>query len=57
MPSKIVMPSMIFAFVVPRLDDRQRSPYRAMKNAAMYWHFVDVVWIAIVLVLYVAPNT
>ena len=48
---------LIFAFVAPRLDDHQRSPYRAMKNAAMYWHFVDIVWIAIVLVLYVGPNT
>jgi cytochrome c oxidase subunit I len=47
---------LIFALVVPRLDDRQRSPYRALQNAAMYWHFVDIIWIAIVLLLYVGPN-
>jgi cytochrome c oxidase subunit 3 len=34
----------------------EKPPHHALKNAALYWHFVDVVWIFIVALLYVAPN-
>jgi heme/copper-type cytochrome/quinol oxidase subunit 3 len=45
-----------YAFFLPRLEPTERSPYRPFHNAALYWHFVDFVWIFIVAILYVAPN-
>jgi heme/copper-type cytochrome/quinol oxidase subunit 3 len=39
-----------------RWEPTQHTPYRPYHNAAMYWHFVDTVWIFIVAILYVAPN-
>ncbi len=38
------------------LGAAEKPPHHALKNAALYWHFVDVVWIVIVALLYVAPN-
>ena len=35
---------------------RLESPYRPYHVAAMYWHFVDVVWIFVVGILYVGPH-
>jgi heme/copper-type cytochrome/quinol oxidase subunit 3 len=32
------------------------SRYQGVSNAALYWHFVDGVWVAIVVVLYVSPH-
>lgn len=34
--------------------DRER--HLAVTNAALYWHFVDVVWALVVLVLYISPR-
>ena len=31
-------------------------PYRPYRTVALYWHFVDLVWIFIVALLYVVPN-
>lgn len=45
-----------YALFLPRVEDKDRPPHRALHNAALYWHFVDVVWIAIVAFLYVGPN-
>ncbi|MBN1239394.1 MAG: heme-copper oxidase subunit III, partial [Gammaproteobacteria bacterium] len=28
----------------------------AVKNATMYWHFVDIVWIFVVAILYLSPR-
>ncbi len=47
---------LIFALITPKLEPRQWPPYRPYHNAALYWHFVDFVWIFIVTFLYVAPN-
>jgi cytochrome c oxidase subunit I len=33
-----------------------RSPHRPLHAAALYWHFVDAVWIIIVLLLYLLPH-
>jgi len=33
-----------------------RSPHRPLHAAALYWHFVDAVWIVIVLLLYLLPH-
>jgi heme/copper-type cytochrome/quinol oxidase subunit 3 len=45
-----------YALILPRFEPAERPPYRPYHNAALYWHFVDFVWIFIVAILYVAPN-
>lgn len=45
-----------FVLMLPRIERADRPPHRAYHNAALYWHFVDAVWIVIVGLLYVAPN-
>lgn len=47
---------LIYVLILPRLEPAQRPPHRPYHNAALYWHFVDVVWILIVALLYVTPN-
>ena len=42
--------------VMPRWEPALYTPHRPYHNVAMYWHFVDTVWIFIVALLYVAPN-
>jgi heme/copper-type cytochrome/quinol oxidase subunit 3 len=45
-----------FVGVLPRYGETVGSPHRVYKTIALYWHFVDVVWVIIVLLLYVIPN-
>jgi cytochrome c oxidase subunit 3 len=45
-----------FVGVLPRYGETVGSPHRVYETIALYWHFVDVVWIIIVLLLYVIPN-
>lgn len=47
---------LFYVLILPRLEPVDRPPHRPFHNAALYWHFVDVVWIWIVAFLYVAPN-
>jgi heme/copper-type cytochrome/quinol oxidase subunit 3 len=44
-----------YVAVLPDLDSPE-PPHRALHNASLYWHFVDVVWIAIVALIYVLPH-
>jgi len=48
----------ILAYVLflPRYAPAAESPYRPFHVAAMYWHFVDIVWIFVVGILYVGPH-
>ena len=45
-----------YVLVLPRIGANEKPPHHPMKNAAMYWHFVDLVWVVIVAALYVMPN-
>lgn len=45
-----------WALFLPRYSPTLRSPYRAYHVVSMYWHFVDIVWLFIVGLLYVMPN-
>lgn len=45
-----------YVLVLPRYGPVLESPFRPYQTGALYWHFVDVVWVFIVLILYVIPN-
>ena len=47
---------LIFALALPRLEPREHSPHRPLHNSALYWHFVDLVWLLIVGLVYVLPH-
>ncbi len=47
---------LFWVFFLRRWEPAQHSPHRPYHNVAMYWHFVDVVWIFIIAILYVGPN-
>jgi heme/copper-type cytochrome/quinol oxidase subunit 3 len=45
-----------YVAVLPRLEPALRPPHRPMRNVSLYWHFIHVVWIVIVLIVYVLPH-
>jgi cytochrome c oxidase subunit 3 len=45
-----------YVLVLPEVGRTDRPPHRAYSDAALYWHFVDFVWVFIVGLLYVLPN-
>jgi heme/copper-type cytochrome/quinol oxidase subunit 3 len=47
---------LLFVLLLPWLDHGPRAPHRPLHNAALYWHFVDLVWLVVVAVLYVSPR-
>jgi cytochrome c oxidase subunit III len=46
---------LVWVLCLPRLRST-RSPHRALENVTLYWHFVDVVWVVLVAVLYLLPG-
>jgi heme/copper-type cytochrome/quinol oxidase subunit 3 len=46
---------LIFVAFLPRLKP-SRSPHRPLRNAGLYWHFVDAIWVVVVALLYVLPR-
>lgn len=54
----VIVGLLVLAYVLclPRYAPATQSPYRPYHVAAMYWHFVDVVWIFVVGILYVGPH-
>ena len=42
--------------VLPRYGETRGSPHRVYQTAALYWHFVDFVWVLVVAILYVIPT-
>jgi heme/copper-type cytochrome/quinol oxidase subunit 3 len=47
---------LLYVLVLPRLEPTQQPPHRPLHNAALYWHFVDLIWVVIVGLLYIVPN-
>ena len=50
---------LLLAYVgmLPRFGETRRlPPHRPYATVTIYWHFVDFVWILIVLLLYVLPH-
>lgn len=45
---------LIFVACLPTLEP-PKAPRRPLHNVALYWHFVDVVWVFVVALLYVWP--
>jgi heme/copper-type cytochrome/quinol oxidase subunit 3 len=50
------MAMLVYVAMLPRLAHTGQPPHRPLTNAALYWHFVDAVWVVVVAVLYVAPH-
>lgn len=47
---------LVYVLVLPEIGPGEKPPHRALHNASLYWHFVDLVWLVIVTLLYVVPN-
>jgi cytochrome c oxidase subunit 3 len=47
---------LMYLGVMPRWGRTLRTPHKPYETIALYWHFVDAVWVFIVLLLYVIPN-
>ena len=45
-----------YVLVLPQIGPGQKPPHRPLHNVSLYWHFVDLVWLLIVALLYVVPN-
>jgi heme/copper-type cytochrome/quinol oxidase subunit 3 len=46
---------LVYVLALP-VEPVSKPPHRPMHNASLYWHFVDLVWVFIVSVLYVFPH-
>jgi cytochrome c oxidase subunit 3 len=42
--------------ILPNYGPTKTPPHRPYRVVALYWHFVDVVWVFVVLLLYLIPN-
>lgn len=47
---------LLYVLLLPKIEPRRDPPHRRYHNAAMYWHFVDSMWLFIVIILYIIPN-
>jgi cytochrome c oxidase subunit III len=47
---------LFYVLILPRFEPADRPPHRPYHNAALYWHFVGLVWIFMVAIMYVAPK-
>lgn len=54
----VIVGLLILSYVLclPRIGPTSQSPYLPYHVASLYWHFVDVVWIFVVVILYLIPN-
>jgi heme/copper-type cytochrome/quinol oxidase subunit 3 len=47
---------LVYVLALPDIGPGRKPPHRPMHNVSLYWHFVDLVWLLIVAMLYIAPN-
>jgi heme/copper-type cytochrome/quinol oxidase subunit 3 len=49
---------LLLGFVLAQMISGKVSPahHQPLRNASWYWHFVDVVWLAVFFILYVSPR-
>jgi heme/copper-type cytochrome/quinol oxidase subunit 3 len=47
---------LFYVLLLPEIGPARKPPHRPLHNASLYWHFVDLVWLFIVGLLYVIPN-
>lgn len=47
---------LMYTGVLPTYGPTRRSPHRPYETVALYWHFVDAVWVLVVTLLYVVPH-
>ena len=47
---------LIYVGVLPSYAPTDRSPYKPYHVASLYWHFVDIIWFFVVLILYLSPR-
>ena len=54
----LILGTLMLAYVLVRALAGHFSEHRhvAVKNTVLYWHFVDVVWIFVVSILYLSPQ-
>lgn len=42
--------------ILPNYGPSKHPPYRPYRVVALYWHFVDIIWLFVVMLLYVIPH-
>jgi cytochrome c oxidase subunit III len=47
---------LVYVVMLPEIGRNGKPPHQPLRTAALYWHFIDLVWVVIVGLLYVAPN-
>jgi heme/copper-type cytochrome/quinol oxidase subunit 3 len=47
---------LMYVGLMPRYGSTMRTPHKPYSTVALYWHFVDAVWVIIVALLYIIPN-
>lgn len=47
---------LMYVGIIPRYGSTARTPHNIYRTVALYWHFVDAVWILIVALLYIVPH-
>ena len=54
----VIVGLLLLAWVglLPRYGITRGSPHRVYETVALYWHFVDAVWVCVVVLLYIVPN-
>lgn len=47
---------MTYVLFLPRYGAGREAPYRPYQTVALYWYFVNVLWISVFIILYAIPN-